>query len=138
MNWILEKPLKDDSLIENFEKKFRVDFPETYIEVVKEYNNGRPRPNVFNTEKTDERVAKCLLSFDTSHKENIWDTYKILKKQLPADTYPFMLDQFGNFLCFQIDTLTKKMHVVFWNMEEQSIENVAESFDEFLSNFYEI
>ena len=81
--------------------------------IVKEYNFGRPRPNVFDTQITKERVAKALLSFEPGHAENIWDMYTSLKKQLPADVIPFMIDQFGNFVCFYFDSLAEEAEICF-------------------------
>lgn len=138
MNWVLAKPLIKFELINEFEQKYNIKFPTSYVEIVQEYNLGRPRPNVFDTNKSKERIAKCLLSFNTEHKENIWDIYAALKKQLPADVIPFMVDQFGNFICFYFDSFTSEVTIVFWDVENQQIENIAESFDEFIAIFYEL
>ncbi|GEK31853.1 SMI1/KNR4 family protein [Kurthia zopfii] len=138
MNWVLVKPLKKLELINEFEQKNNITFPKSFVEVVQKYNLGRPRPNVFDTNKSKERIAKCLLSFDTENKENIWDMYSYLKKQLPEDVIPFMVDQFGNFICFYFDALTSEVSVVFWDVENQQIEKVADSFEIFISNLYEL
>lgn len=138
MNWVLVKPLTDLELITEFEKKHNISFPKSYVEVVKENNLGRPRPNVFDTDKSKERIAKCLLSFEPEHKENIWDIYSTLKKQLPSDVIPFMVDQFGNFICFYFDVLSEEASIVFWNVESLQIEKVAETFAEFINRFYEL
>lgn len=138
MEWVLSKPLLNKDMINKFETKHQIQFPKNYVEVVCESNNGRPRPNVFDTEKDKERVAKSLLSFDSSHKENIWDTYNAMYKQLPSDVFPFMIDQFGNYVCFYYDPLMEEPTIVFWNLEEQQIEGVASSFEDFLNQFYSI
>lgn len=138
MNWVLAKPLKNLDLINKFEQRYNVKFPDSYINVVKENNFGRPRPNVFDTEISQERIAKGLLSFEPEHRENMWDIYSILKKQLPSDVIPFMVDQFGNFICFYFDILSEEASVVFWNVETLQIEKVAETFDEFINSLYEL
>lgn len=138
MNWVLAKPLTKIELINEFEQKYNIKFPNSYVEIVQEYNLGRPRPNVFDTNKSKERIAKCLLSFNTEHKENIWGIYAALKKQLPEDVIPFMVDQFCNFICFYFDAFTSEVTIVFWDVENQQIENIAETFDEFISNCYEL
>lgn len=138
MEWVLTKPLTsgNEEKIKEFEKKYQIHFPKNYVEVVEQYNNGRPRPNVFDTEKNKERVAKSLLSFDSSHKDNIWETYTALYKQLPSGVFPFMVDQFGNYVCFFYDPLLEEPSIVFWNLEVLQIEKVATTFKEFLNQFY--
>ncbi|WP_422122331.1 SMI1/KNR4 family protein [Planococcus sp. X10-3] len=138
MKWILSKPLKNMDLVKDFENKHQIVFPGKYLEVVKEYNNGRPRPNVFDSEENKERVAKSLLSFDPDHQDNVWETYKVLYKQLPSDVFPFIIDQFGNYVCFFYDPLLEEPSIVFWNLEEQQTEKVASSFEDFLNQLYSI
>lgn len=138
VEWVLSKSLENKEAIKEFETKHQIQFPNSYVEVVKKYNNGRPRPNVFDTEKNEERVAKSLLSFDTGHKENMWETYKALYKQLPSDVFPFMIDQFGDYICFFYDPLLDEPSIVFWNLENQQIEKIAPSFEKFLNQFYSI
>ena len=69
MNWVLTKPLKNLELIHEFEQKHKIQFPASYVNLVKKHNLERPRPNVFDTNLAKERVAKSLLSFDTSTSE---------------------------------------------------------------------
>ena len=138
MNWVLIKPLENANLVHDFEKKYRITFPKSYIEVVKNNNLGRPRPNVFDTAASKERIAKCLLSFDPQHQENIWDLTVTLKKQLPPDVIPFMVDQFGNYICFYFDILSEEANIVFWDVESQKVDKVAETFEEFVNRFYEV
>lgn len=138
MNWVLTKPLENIQSLNEFEVKYEIQFPTSFISVIEENNYGRPRPNVFDTEETKERIAKALLSFDKKHRENIWETYSAIKKQLPADVYPFMVDQFGNYICFYFDPLFEEPTIIFFELEKQKIEKVAETFEAFLKLFYEL
>lgn len=138
MEWVLVKPLKSEQLIQNFEEKHDIEFPSSYRDIVTDHNNGRPRPNVFDTQDSKERVAKSLLSFDPEAKESIWGTYDTMSGRLPADTIPFMIDQFGNYVCFYYDSLKEEPAIVFWDEESQSIEKVSETFTTFLGLFYEL
>lgn len=138
MNWVLTKPLENIQSLKEFEEKYTIKFPESYIEIVKDNNYGRPRPNVFDTEQTKERIAKALLSLDKKHAENIWDTTKALAKQLPADIYPFMIDQFGNYICFYYDPLFDAPTIVFFELESQMVEKIADTFEQFITLFYEL
>ncbi|MEW4309219.1 SMI1/KNR4 family protein [Rossellomorea marisflavi] len=138
MEWVLSKPLKDIELLIKYEKEHKITFPESYVEIIAHYNYGRPRPNVFNTFMTNQRIAKALLSFDEKHPENMWGTLKSLAKQLPSDVYPFMIDQFGNYICFYYDPLLTLPSVVFFNLEYQRIEGVADDFNGFLLSLYSL
>ncbi len=138
MEWVLTKPLENIQLLKEFEEKNSIQFPKSYIEVVANNNYGRPRPNIFDTDQTKERIAKALLSFDKNHSENIWDTYDAVVKQLPADVYPFMIDQFGNYVCFYYDPLLDTPSIIFFDLERQKVEKVADTFERFITLFYEL
>ena len=105
--------------------------------MIREHDGGRPRPNVFDTRVTKERVAKSLLSFNPSSIDNIWDTTANMRQRLPHDYYPFMIDQFGNYICLYYDPLLDVPAVVFWDEEAQTEEEITSSFDEYLDVFYE-
>lgn len=138
MKWVLTKPLENMQLLKAFEEKNSIQLPKSFIEVVMNNNYGRPRPNIFDTDQTKERIAKALLSFDRKHSENIWDTYDAVVKQLPADVYPFMIDQFGNYVCFYFDPLLDSPSIIFFDLESQKVEKVADTFEEFIALFYEL
>ncbi|MCM3024406.1 SMI1/KNR4 family protein [Heyndrickxia ginsengihumi] len=138
MKWVLTKPLENMQLLKEFEEKNSIQLPKCFIDVVMNNNYGRPRPNIFDTDQTKERIAKALLSFDKKHSENIWDTYYAVEKQLPADVYPFMIDQFGNYVCFYYDPLLDTPSIIFFDLESQKVEKVADTFEQFLTVFYEL
>lgn len=140
MKWVLEKPLETLDEVHRFEKQYAIKFPEGFIDVVSKYNAGRPRPNVFDSLEEKELIAKSLLSFNVTHLDNIWDTTLNLKKRFPINIIPFMLDQFGNYVCFEFDPLEEEPLIVFWHHEQEmeGFQKVANKFDEYLAMFYEI
>ncbi|WP_238240454.1 SMI1/KNR4 family protein [Exiguobacterium acetylicum] len=137
MEWILSKPLESEENIRDYEQKYGIELPSRLIALIREHNGGRPRPNVFDTRVTKERVAKSLLSFNPSSIDNIWDTTANMRQRLPHDYYPFMIDQFGNYICLYYDPLLDVPAVVFWDEEAQTEEEITSSFDEYLDVFYE-
>ena len=143
VNWVLTKALTDEKYISDFEKEYDIIFPAEYKATIIESNGGRPRPNVFDSVDRIELVAKSLLSFDKTHKENIWDTYDQLKNHLSKDVIPFMSDQFGNYVCFDYRN-TKIPSIVFWDHELSNehlgsvIIDVVDSYIEFLDSLYNI
>ena len=67
-------------------------------------------------------------------KENIWDVAKWSGSEISEQYLPFAMDNFGNLICFQKDNAT----IVFINMENKSIEDVANSFAEFMKKLEEL
>ncbi|WEA45441.1 SMI1/KNR4 family protein [Priestia aryabhattai] len=143
VKWILTKKLEKTEELNRFEQTYSIKFPVQFKEIVLENNAGRPRPNVFDSSERTELVAKALLSFDSSHPDNIWDTYQHVKGRLPNDIVPFMSDQFGNYVCFDYQ-YSKKPAVVFWDHElsqfnpNKSVGEVADDFEEFLNCLYSL
>jgi hypothetical protein len=143
VNWILTKPLANENQFANFEETHGITFPADFKADVLENNNGRPRPNVFDSRNRKELVAKALLSFDTAHPDNIWDTYDYLKERLQNGVMPFMSDQFGNYICFDY-RFANNPSIVFWDHElseanpSKSISLVADGYSEFLDCLYSL
>lgn len=138
LKWVLTKELEETTSIEEFEKRYQISFPQSYKEVVLEHNAGRPRPNIFDTEKAEERVVKGLLSFNEDDRETMWKTITNLKEKLPVRLIPIFSDPFGNYLCFNFDPLLDEAAIVFWEHETMTVEKVADSFEEFLGSLYKI
>lgn len=138
MNWILVKNLSNSEIINDFEKKYEIEFPDSFKEIVRHYNGGRPRPNTFDSVETKERVVKGLLSFNKQDRENIWDTYENLKERLPNRVFPIISDPFGNYICMAFNATSKESIIVFWNHETSELENVANNFSGFLKLLYEL
>lgn len=136
MEWILSKPLESETNIHDYERKYEIELPSRLIDLIREHNGGRPRPNVFDTKVTKERVAKSLLSFNTSSVDNIWDTTANMRQRLPHGYYPFMIDQFGNYICLYYDPLLDVPAIMFWDEELQLEEKVAESIEDMIKKFY--
>jgi len=143
VNWILSKILEDQSAITRFEEKYGIKFPEEFKSIVRQFNGGRPRPNIFDSTQRKELVAKALLSFNESHTENIWDTYESLKTRLPKNIIPFLTDQFGNYICFDYRNTTIPT-IVLWDHEkafsyyQDAIIYVEDTFESFLASLYSI
>ena len=71
IQWRYVKPLKETSLIEDFECAVTYEFPNSFKECVLNNNGGRPSASTFETNKTKEREIKSLLSFNKEDKENM-------------------------------------------------------------------
>lgn len=133
IQWRYVKPLKETSLIEDFECAMTYEFPNSFKECILNNNGGRPSTSTFDTNKTKEREMKSLLSFNKEDKENIWSVNEWVKSDLNNIFIAFAIDNFGNLICFDVNNDS----IVFWNHENNETELVAKSFDEFLGKLYE-
>jgi cell wall assembly regulator SMI1 len=136
IEWRFTKSLIDSETISNIEKHFDIEFPEEYKKIVLNYNGARPRPNVYDTEKTKERTVKSLLSLDQKDEGNILDVMNWISGRLPSKFIPFANDDSGNYLCFDYSKNHKNPPIYLWLHEENMVEKVSESFASFLSKLY--
>ena len=134
MNWKYIKPLESESSIKEFEEKYSFEFPESFRDIVSEYNGAYPETDIYDTDKTKERTFKSLLSFNREDKMNIWKIAEWNSNELDNKYIAFATDQFGNLICFSISDKS----VVFMDMETLSTETIAENFSCFLDKLYTI
>lgn len=133
MEWKYVKPLYSSNSITEFEEIYKFSFPNDYKDYIKQYNGGRPNLYVFDTDKTKERTIKSLLSFNKEDKETIWNINEWNNFELSEKYIAFGIDNFGNLICFNISS----GHIVFLNMEDSSIELIAETFSKFIEKLYD-
>ena len=134
MNWKYVQPLESESSIKEFEEKYGFEFPESFMDIVKNYNGAYPEINVFDTDKTKECVFEYLLSFNKEDDTNIWQIAEWNSNELGNEYIAFAADPFGNLICFSVSDKS----VVFMNMETLSTEKIAENFSCFLNKLYAV
>ncbi|MGH1048793.1 MULTISPECIES: SMI1/KNR4 family protein [Bacillus] len=142
VTWIgISKKEITDKEIQQVEKYLGVKFPIDFIECVKKYDGGYPRPKIFDISGQDENVFSKLLTFDLESRNSILQVYEDIKDGLIDKVYPFGKDSFGNHLCFDYRNNPEAPIVVFWEHEEEDIEEaiypVCSSFTELLNSLYE-
>ena len=104
------------------EHKLGIVFPHLYLETIKKFNGGSPVNNVFDTEKTHERVFSNLLSFNLEGTTSILTVWEDNKERMPNGLIPFATDPGGNYICFDYRSTTEPS-VIFWNHEENFVIN---------------
>ena len=128
MKWKYVKKLEDISELKNFEFENSCKLPVDLEKCVVCNNGGRPEKKVFDTDKSEGRMIKRLLSFNYGEVENIWDAFNVMQKEA-SGLVPFAVDPGGNYICFQ-----KNDHKIYlWLHETNTTEYVAESFKDFLN-----
>lgn len=157
ISWKNKKCEINDNIIQEFEDKFQLKFPEDYTECIR-YNHGAlPEPCLFKV-NGKERIFAELLSLEIDSRGNIYNTYNRIKEALPEKVIPFATDPSGNFICFDYIDDETNPKVVFWyheisvaedDLDEEELENntldelqreaieyVCDSFTELMDKLY--
>lgn len=127
--------------IKKVEENFDITFPEDFIDVVRNNNEGSPRPNCFYINENEETFNN-LITFDLNSKYSILNVYDSIKIRLVDRVFPFARDPFGNYLCFDYRNGDNPT-VVFWEHETASIDKnaaikkVSDTFTELLDFLHE-
>jgi len=129
LTWKYVKPLSNTNAIEDFEKENNITIPQDLKQCVKYNNGGRPSLNVFDTNKSRGRVFKTLLSFNKTDVENVFSLFSIIHSK-HKEIIPFASDPSGNYLCI------KGTKIVLFLHENEMLEDIADSFSEFLSRLH--
>ena len=127
MEWKFIKRLEDVNEIKKFEIQKGVKLPRDLRLCIIANNGGRPDRKVFDTTVSKGRMIKKLLSLNYGDVENIWDAYNVMQQE-DRDLIPFANDPGGNFICFNKDS----GEIYLWLHETDTVEYVAESFEDFL------
>jgi hypothetical protein len=131
LSWKYVKPLKNpDTVISSFESKRDIKLPTDIVNCFKEFNGGRPNKKLFNTDKSNERIIKTLLSFNDEDPETISSVYDMLRVE-GQNLIPLASDPGGNFICY-----SEKYGIVLWLHEINSFEQIANNFTQFLNILY--
>lgn len=97
-----------------------------------------PRPKVFDIPGLDESTFNDLLTLHIDDKYSIVQRHENIKDRLVDGIYPFASDSFGNFLCFDYRNNPASPTIVFWDHEEEEIEDsiypVCSTFQELLNS----
>ena len=132
MNWKYVKPLKSEDLISEFEKAQNIEFPESFKELVRINNGGRPEKDIFDTDAAKERTIKSFLSFNKEDRETVWKIADWNEDVLKDAYVAFGIDNFGNLICFKKNDLS----VVFLDTESINEEMIADDFSAFIDKLY--
>ena len=133
IEWKYVKKNVSNADIKEFENIFGFSFPENLRDFILMHNNGRPKPNGFDTKKSKGRVFDKLLSFNKSDKENVFSTYSLLKNDVPENLVVIAADPFGNFICAD---KANGFRVSLWLHENESIEETGKTIFEIVDSLY--
>lgn len=121
-------------------KKVEDILPKDFIETIKLYNGGFPEKNIFSyiEPETSLEVRSCLgnlISFDSSHQDNMLSYIENPPEGLPSKMLPFALVGNGNLICFNIEAPQGKVYLwLHGNMVGKDFCVLAESYNQFISS----
>lgn len=118
--------------IETFEEVAAISLPPALCAFILAHNNGRPRPNRFDTALAQGRLFDKLLSFNRNDLENVFNTRETLAAQLPTQLIALGMDPFGNYICLDKHSL----NVVFWLHETGAPEATGKPWEQWFDTLY--
>lgn len=125
MKWKFVIPLQTEDLINRYEEFSGYKFPDTFKEIVKNFNAGKPENWIIDLESGNRILVKKLLSFNTDDKDSIWN---IIPEE---DILPFMIDAFGNHICFN-----KNNNEIIYVQKSGIKEYIADNIEDFLEKLH--
>lgn len=129
MEWKYKIDLEENALSE-MSNKYQVIIPDDLSELLKVANAATPSKTRFML-KVDEKVLGAVLSFNSNEKEA--DSFEsAMNIGFEKNIVPFGIDPFGNYICYNTDDGC----IMFFDHEEDSLEEVALSLEEFLNKLY--
>jgi len=128
LKWLYVKPVTDKNNIENIELKYNIKIPDYLKEIIIEHNGGRPLKNIFNTNKSKERVFKNLLSYNKEDKDNIYMYDNLFYKGY----IPFALTPSGDLICINFEKLSVELYL----HESDTFEWICNDIKEFINSLY--
>ena len=138
MEWRYVKELKNEGLVAEFEETIGYEFPQDFKECINFINGGRPRYQDFDTSLCEGRDILAISSFNKDDSGNMWNSYEWDEdceefKGFTGRYIPFAYSDGGDDICFD----TSNNHVVYIDHETAEVEEVADTFTEFINSLYE-
>ena len=132
MSWKYVSPLKDTTAIDKIEKKYHYELPAEFKACVLQNNAGMPSRSILKCPE-NEYVFGGLISFNKDDLDSIYEFIKPFEVDdgKKVKLFPFGLDPFGNFYCFD------NGKVMFYDHETDQSKTIAKSFAEFLDKLSE-
>lgn len=125
MQWRHVSPLKNSSSISMVEKTYGYTLPSDFKSCVMQNNGGTPSKYILKRPE-NEYVFSGLMSFNKDDTDNVYNAIKLFAKNGTLKVFPFGMDPFGNYYCFD------RGKVVHYDHETDRSKVVAKSFTDFI------
>ncbi|HAB60196.1 MAG TPA: SMI1/KNR4 family protein [Lachnospiraceae bacterium] len=141
IEWINKNNELGDNEIKYVEDIFSIEFPEDYINCIKNNDGAYPVPDTFYIENNEETLNN-LLSLHKDNESYLLRVYQNVIDRILEKIIPFARDPFGNLLCFDYRNNGQPI-IVFWDHEkafndkEKAITFICNTFAELLNMLHE-
>ncbi len=129
--WKYVKPLREKGVVEKFLRDNNILLSDEIVACLKENNGGRPMNEVFDTDKSKERIFKALLSYNKTDRETIYSCYPGIFRE--KGLFPLATDPAGNFI--SVD-LRNNNAIIFFELESGTKEFIANTIGELVEKLY--
>jgi hypothetical protein len=135
--WDEPRPAPPEGL-EAIERRWGVDLPPEYKEIVSSCQGMTPRPSAFNVGRavTSLSVLLTITEHENWPEYSVTHTYEDTRHFIPTGVYPFALTPAGEFVCFDYRGAAHQPRVVLVTVEG-TLHSVADSFADFLAMLHD-
>lgn len=133
MNWNCDNNTITDDIIEKIETKLGIQFPKDFINCIKKYDGGYPKPNKIMINGKEE-ILNNLISFKEDDISFILDIVNDMDNFSDFNLVPIAEDPFGNLYCYSFKE--NGSEIAFWEHEDGTVNHVCNSFEELLTMLY--
>lgn len=145
--WEDGQELENDKYIEQTEKELGIVFPDSFKQIVRKYDGGKPnKPDFFCDYNGKSLIGSCVqfLCVRQGYPRNsIVGARKALGDIIPAGVFPFAEDGGGNCVCFDYRNNPIDPEIVYYyyyfyydDPNSTNVFFVAKNFDEFLEKLF--
>ena len=144
--WEDGQELENDSYIEQTEKELGVIFPNSFKEIVRKHDGGRPNKPDFVCDYNGKPLigSACQLGYMNPERiKSVSDMASITGTIIPAGVFPFAEDGGGNCVCFDYRNNPIDPEIVYYyyyfyydDPNSTNVFFVAKNFDEFLEKLF--
>lgn len=120
----------EESALSEISNKYKVIIPDDLKKLLMVANAATPSKTKFML-KVDEKILGAILSFNPNEKEA--DSFEnAMNIGFKKNIIPFGIDPFGNYICYNTDNNS----IMFFDHEEDSLEEITSTLEEFLNKLY--
>lgn len=130
IGWKYNVKLNDEKVFYEIEKERNIKMPDELKKFIIEANASTPVKHCFDLQGT-EKVFGSVLSFNRRDvdTDSAFVALEVIKDK---ELFPFAIDPFGNYICYNLKTNT----IDFWNHETNIFLTTGKNLQEFLNTLY--
>ena len=135
MEWKYNEPLENPKAIKEFLNKEGLKIPCDVISFIARHNGGRPKKNLFDTDKSKECIFDGVFSYNYNDPECIYNLYEGELKEIlnGLKLFPIGMNPSGDLICLKYEDDNS---ICLFRQESRNVEYIADSISDFEKSFY--